>query len=215
MDQNLLVDDKIEDGALLIRCLERRHFDVTVAYWLKVAEESSWRFCVASSSFDANAPHLAFRALYDALDEIPQCTITPMDLTILSNTDPAARATVALRDRNPSREPKRYHGRRLNAVATAELVIYPRRLPMEVQQLSNGKWQVLITESDNVWLTCDSEEEARAIAAAPILEYEALDGIRSGGAFAAELEKTAAALAKHRMSFGNRFFTRLAENACK
>lgn len=82
----------------------------------------------------------------------------------------------------------------------------PDRLPVREYE---GRWEVLIVIKD-MWLACENEADARAIAAAPVLEYESLERIRSGPSFAAELERTATALTKYRMGFGSRFFERRA-----
>ncbi len=75
-----------------------------------------------------------------------------------------------------------------------------------------GTHEVLIVP-ENTWLQCHNEQDAQAIAAAPVLEYESLGGGRTGDEFAAELEETADALEKHRIGFGSRFFRRRAEEA--
>ena len=74
------------------------------------------------------------------------------------------------------------------------------------------RYEVLIAPAD-MWLTCETEEDARAVAAAPVLEYASLHGHGTGDEFAAELERTADALDKYRMQFGSRFFRRRAEEA--
>jgi len=73
-----------------------------------------------------------------------------------------------------------------------------------------GEWQVFLVERDK-WLTCECEDDARAISNAPVLKYDALAGGRSGRAFADELERTAKALGKYHLGPGSRFFTRRAE----
>ena len=202
MDTEILVDEKIEDGATLIRHLIRRKFDVSVALWGKATEESSWRFYIASRTYDPKMPNLAFPLVYSALSEIPQCSITPMDISICADTDPIARDAIELRDRNPSREPKRYLGKRIGSAVAAELVVYPRLLPLKVRVTPEGHWQVLISEPDDLWLKCDSEEDARAVAAARVLEEEAWRRIKTGPQFVAELEKAAGVMEKYHMGFG-------------
>jgi len=115
-----------------------------------------------------------------------------------------------LRDRFFNRNPARYQGKRLSTLATEELVIYPPRLPLQVRE-REGQWEVLISEPDDLWLKCDSEDDARAIAAARVLEHEALARLRADPQFAAELEKTADVMEKHRMGFGARFLRRRAQ----
>lgn len=213
MDQNLLVESGIEDGQKLIRQLVRDQFEVDVAFWVKKNEDSLWRFYIAAPWVDPAKLGSALKIVYDALAKLPGCSVSPADVALLTNQDPFARDVIALRDGYPSREPKFYRSRRLGSMFVEELCIYPRRFPWKTRQLPDGSWQVLIAEPDGVWLTCDSEEEALAIAAAPVLEYEALDRVNSGEPFASELEKTAEAFAKYRMSFGSRFFRRRAQEA--
>ena len=211
MDTELLVENKIEDGDALIRQLIRDQFEVRVAFWVKRTEEGLWYLYIASSSVSAEKLNEAYRNVYAALSKIPECSVSPSEIKIITATDPIAREAVALRDRNPSREPKRYHGMRLGNLTTEELCIYPRRLPLKVRELPNGPWQVLINEIDDVWLTCDSEDDARTIAKARVLEEEALERLNSGEQFAAELEKTADAMEKYRMGFGSRSLRRRAQ----
>lgn len=213
MDTDLLVENKIEDGERLIRQLIRDQFEVGVAFWVKINEDGLWYLYIASTSVDAKKMGEALHKVYAALDNIPACSITPTEITLLTSTDPIAQDAEALRDRYPSREPKPYRGQRLANLATEEVLIYPRLFPLKVRELADGHWQVLISELDDVWLTCDSEEDARAIAAARVLEYEALAQLKSGEQFAVELEKTADAMEKYRMSFGSRFLRRRAQEA--
>jgi hypothetical protein len=78
-----------------------------------------------------------------------------------------------------------------------------------VRKVGDGGWEVLIAD-ENMWLSCASETDARIIARARILEYESLEGTRSGDAFAAELDELASTLEKYRMGFGSRYFRRRA-----
>jgi hypothetical protein len=86
--------------------------------------------------------------------------------------------------------------------------------PFPVRKVDNDQWEVLIVPEKN-WLTCVDENDARAISAAPVLEYESLEKIKSGTSFAAELEKTADVLEKYHIGFGSRFFRGRAEEARK
>jgi hypothetical protein len=208
MDTGALVETKFEDGKRLIRQLGREQFGVAVAFWAKTTEDSLWQLWIASPAVDSKNLGEALRIVYAALAKCPD--VSPSEITLLTNTDPIAQAAVTLRDRYPSREPKRYHGQRLGTLATEELLIYHLPFPWEVRELPDGSWQVLISERDDVWLTCESEDEARTIAVAPVLQFEALGQLNSGEQFAAELEKTADAMAKYHMGFGSRFLRRRA-----
>lgn len=88
----------------------------------------------------------------------------------------------------------------------------PEQLP--VRKVGDGPWEVLIISNDR-WLPCESEDDARLIAAAPVYEYEALERIRYGPDFADELDRLANVLEDYRIGFGSRFFRRRAEEARK
>ena len=79
-----------------------------------------------------------------------------------------------------------------------------------IREVRGRGWEVLIVPEE-LWLTCESKEDAEAIAAAPLLEYQALERTRTGAAFAAELERTSVTMARYRMGFGSRFFLGLAQ----
>lgn len=209
MGTDVLVANKIADGQRLINQLIRDQFDVGVAFWVKTDEEGLWHLWIASSAVDEERMGEALRKVYAALSKVPNCEIMPSEIKLVEGTNPIARAAIAERDRNPGRDPVRYAGKQLGKLAIEEACIYPRRLPWEVRE-RDGVWEVSISDRD-VWLSCDSEDDARAIAAAPVLEYEALARLKSGPQFAAELEKTADTLAKYRMSFGSRFLRRRAQ----
>src|SRR5688572_23132200 len=135
MDTDVLVESKIEDGDALIRQLIRDQFEVRVAFWVKRTEEGLWYLYLASSSDSAEKLNEAYRIVYEALTKIPECSVLPSEIKVITGTDPIAREAVAWRDRNPSREPKRFHGKRLGNLTTEELCIYPRRLPLKVREL--------------------------------------------------------------------------------
>ena len=86
----------------------------------------------------------------------------------------------------------------------------PRPLP--VRKVGDGPWEILIVGNDR-WLQCDSEQHARTIAKAPVYEYEALERLRSGVSFAADLGELADVMERYRFGFGSRFFRRRAEEA--
>ena len=71
----------------------------------------------------------------------------------------------------------------------------PDRFP--VRQLE-GVWRVLIVEED-MWLDCDSEDDARTIAKAPIYWEECACQRRSDAEFAEELEMASVVMARHRL----------------
>lgn len=213
MDTDLLVD-KVEEGELLIRELIRAHFDVTAAFWVKLPDSGVWHLYIASSTFDRDKPNLATRVVYAAIDKVPKCSIAPLEITLIPNADPISRDAVLLRDRFPSRVPKVFHRRRLGNLDTEEICVYPRRLPLKLRQLSNGQWQVQISEFDDIWFTCATEDDARTISDSPVLESEA-SRLKAGDTFAAELTKTANVMQKYGMVVGSAYFDDLAQKLPK
>lgn len=211
MDTDVLVESKIEEGAALIRHLIGDQFAVSVAFWVKRNEEGLWYLYIATSSVKAEDLKHAYRIVYSALADSPEYLISPSEINVITSTDPIAADAIALRDRNPSREPKRYRERRLGNLMTEEVWIYPRRFPLPVRQLPDGPWQVLISEYDDVWLTCDSQAHARIIANARVLEEEAMEQRNPDEKLAAELENTAKVMDRYRMGFGSRSLKSRAE----
>ena len=209
MDSNVLVETKIEDGKRLIRHLIREQFEVQTAFWVKRSEEGSWQLWLASPAVDPQRLGDALSTVFAALTKVPGCTVSATEITLLSDSDPIAREAAILRDRYPSQEV--FQGKRLGKLATEKLLMYPRPLPWDVRELPDGAWQVRISERDDVWLTCETEGEARAIAEAPVLKDQALAHLKTGPEFAAKLEMTADALQKYRMDFGSRFLRRRAQ----
>jgi hypothetical protein len=209
MDTVALVENRIEDGQRLIRRLGSEQFRISVAFWAKPCGDGLWQLWIASPAVDANHMGDALHKVYAALGELPGDGITPLDLKLVANYSPIARAAIALRDRSPSRKPIHLHSIRLNNLELDEAWIYPLQLPWEMRE-REGHWEVLISEYDN-WLSCDSEDDARAIAATPVLKDEALAQERRDPQFVSELERTADALARYRLGFDSRFLRRYAE----
>ncbi len=211
MDSELLVDPPLEDGRKLIAELRRDGFDVTVAFWVRTTEEGLWHLYIGSNSVGAERLGDAYSIVYACLRRMPNSSISLHQINLVHPTNSIALDAIAVRDQNPGRTATHYEGKRLGNLAIEEAYIYPLPFPWAVRQGPNGQWQVLISEADDIWLDCESEEDARAIAAAPVLQYQALARAESGPQFAAELRKTADVMEKYRMGFGSRFFRRRAE----
>ena len=86
----------------------------------------------------------------------------------------------------------------------------PQRFP--VRKVGDQEWEVLIA-TDNTWLSCETERDARIIANGPMLKYESLERTRPGPEFARELDEIADTLTKYGIGFGSRFFRRRATEA--
>ena len=163
MDTELLVENRIVDGQKLVRELVRSGFDVTVAFWVLPSESETWFLYIGSKSVSPDKPGGAYGVLYACLSRVPEASMGLSEIHVVPVSDPIARAAIAVRDRNGKRNPARYDGKRLGDLDIEEAWIYPKPLPWQVRQDADGHWQVLISEPDDVWLDCASEEDARAL----------------------------------------------------
>ncbi len=137
MDTELLVDDRIEEGRLLVERLIADGFDVSVAFWAKATEEGFWQFFIASSFFkNAEKPSNVYTAVYWAL----QAVGCRSDLTLLNDKEPIAQAAIELRDRLPARISTRYHVRRLGGLSVNEVYVYPK-VTVPLRQSRQCVWQ--------------------------------------------------------------------------
>jgi hypothetical protein len=137
VDQELLVDNRIEDGEKLLAELVRSGFDVSVAFWVLTSEEDSWHLYIGSNSVDPVRAGQSFGTLYVSLSRIPDAAITISEVSLVHSSDPIAKEAMAQRDRRPGRIPIRYRGKRLGNLAIEEAYIYPKIGPMtrdEVRQ---------------------------------------------------------------------------------
>lgn len=132
MDTAVLVDDRIEDGARLLRQLAADGFDVSVGCWVKTAEEGLWFLYVGSRSLEVGGDKLAdgYRTAYASWTKADAQSITLSDIKLVPASNPIAGAAMALRDRSRDGGPIRYQGsRRLGQMAVEEVYIYPADSP--------------------------------------------------------------------------------------
>lgn len=125
MAPELLVDDRIEDGARLTTELVRDGFDVSAAFWVCTQEEGLWFLYVASASVTRDSYANAYRTLYATLTRLDISAITLSNVKLVAPDNPIAVDAVALRDRHPVRIPTRVGAGRLGGVAIREAHIYP------------------------------------------------------------------------------------------
>ncbi len=74
----------------------------------------------------------------------------------------------------------------------------PDRFPIRLH--AEQGWQVFIVEEQE-WLNVQNEEEAKAISVSPLLNYDALQCLRTGADFAKELSAAATVLRKYGRHF--------------
>ena len=126
MASDLLVDERIEDGARLASELVRSGFDVTAAFWIQTQDEGLWFLYLASSSLGYDGLANAYRKVYLSLARLKIESFALSQIKLLEPNNPIAADIVALRDRYPARIPTRVGSGRLSAIAAEEAYIYPR-----------------------------------------------------------------------------------------
>lgn len=126
MDTELLVEDQIDDGQMLIEQLVKHGFEVSAAFWVKRSGDAPWRFFIASPLADTEKQGNVYHRVYTALDEISSLTVTPSDINLIGDSNPIARSAIQLRDSRSAKTPIKYHGNRLATLAIEEAYIYPR-----------------------------------------------------------------------------------------
>src|SRR3954447_10293647 len=125
MDTELLVDERVDDGRLLLSELVRSGFDLTAGFWVKTSEEGLWSLYIASPVVRQGRIGEAYGTLYTALSRLPDPSITLSDIKLVAPDSAVAAEAIAIQDRYGARIPTRYNGDRLGRVAIDEAYIYP------------------------------------------------------------------------------------------
>jgi hypothetical protein len=125
MDTELLVDNRIDDGAKLLAELVRSGFDVTVAAWVRTREEGLWFLYIGSNSASPENVADAYRTVYVCLRNIPDSSVGISEIKLVHASNPIARDALAVRDRSSGRMPIRYRGKALGNLALEEAYVYP------------------------------------------------------------------------------------------
>jgi hypothetical protein len=156
VDTELLVENELDEGQLLIDQLIRDGFDVSVAFWAKTSDDGSWRLFIGSPVVETGGATTAYHRVYSSLGAIHASSIEPSTITLLNEKDPTTQTAIKLRDRLPSKIPTRYHGRRLDGLSVAEAYIYPKtEIPLRqsfiVSYVRQGE--------TNIWLATTRRRE--------------------------------------------------------
>ena len=134
MDTDLLVGTLIDDGRWLLRFLANDHFEVSVAFWARVQADGSWNLFLATPHLPAASEGSAspYIRVYSALDQLPNRSISAMDVSLLEVSNPIAIDAVAVRDRYPARGATHIRSKlRLGNLTVAEAYIYPTQTTLE------------------------------------------------------------------------------------
>lgn len=141
MGQDLLVNELLDDGWLLIEKLAESAFEVETAFWAKPADEGKWYLHLSSSFVSQHGPLESYQVVNRVLRQTPELRINPFEVRLLELSDAlatAARAVIKPRiSTSPFAVPNpRHHtgwtyfgGSTLAGVSIDGAYIYPPRQP--------------------------------------------------------------------------------------
>lgn len=84
MDPTVLVNQKIEEGANLIRALDSRHYPVSAAFWLFDPDDNRWKLVIASPNYDTNGPRSVYRVIQKYVSAVSEDDLALTDITVTS-----------------------------------------------------------------------------------------------------------------------------------
>jgi hypothetical protein len=125
MAEELLVDDQIDTGQLIVDQLLADGFDVAVAFWVK-NDEGLWRLYLASPGFDDRKPRDNYLAIRDSLAKVPNPEARFWPINLIDERNPIARDALRIAGRPGKKEGIRYRGTRLGDLPIEEAYIYPK-----------------------------------------------------------------------------------------
>jgi hypothetical protein len=124
-----LVEARIEAGQRLVVQLLRDGFPVALAFWVKTAEEGTWRLNVASQIVETIALAEAYgllRASHERLGGIP---LSMSEIRLIGSQSSLTRRVYALLASFPySGRPARFSGQQLEEWTIDEVYVYPAYL---------------------------------------------------------------------------------------
>jgi hypothetical protein len=124
MAAELLVDDLIADGQVLVDQLAEDGFDVALAFLARRSDAMSWDMYLAYPKAAGQDQGTAFNAAYAALLKHPDSSIGLSDIKLIDSASLAAQTAVAFRDRHPANQVTRYRGRPLGDLSIEDAYIY-------------------------------------------------------------------------------------------
>ena len=84
MVKTKLVEGLINDGAVLLRELDRRNFPVEAMFWVHLPDQGYWRLIIASPVVAEQGGLAAYRRLGDLLQEIELAGTTLEDISLFA-----------------------------------------------------------------------------------------------------------------------------------
>lgn len=126
MDQSTLVGDQIQDGRRIIERFAADGNAVQAAFWVREADEGSWRLYVATDLVDREGPAAAYLALDLSLQKLGQPGALGDRIMVVRPDYPIARDVLAIMKQNPDRS-RVWRAQEIETSAEDQIYIYPAR----------------------------------------------------------------------------------------
>jgi hypothetical protein len=134
-----VVDRRIDDGQKLVLQLARDSFEVAAAFWLKAAEDAWAHLYLVSNAVDQLGPRDAYRAVQAALQRLAAPSVTLLDVKLISESEPLARAVRKLQRQSKDRRPITVRDGHLGDLFVEEAYLYPPLPRQKRAPVSLGK----------------------------------------------------------------------------
>jgi hypothetical protein len=125
MDQETLVEHRIDDVPRLINQLKQANFDVKAAFWLYTSETDQWFLYLVSDVADKKGITAAYKLVHMALRRLTNVWINRFEVKLVSPTNPVAKAVTDLLSKQHSPVPTQVRGMNLGDVYLENAYIYP------------------------------------------------------------------------------------------
>jgi hypothetical protein len=124
MDQATLVEPEIDDVTRLIDQLRRDNFDVKAAFWLYTTEADQWFLYIASDAVNQKGIIEAYKAVYQAMRQMPDLRIDRFQVKLVAPDDPVAKAVIDFQSKQRARLPTRIRATNLGGVYIENAYLY-------------------------------------------------------------------------------------------
>lgn len=84
MDPTILVRQKIDQGANLLRSLDRHSFPVSAAFWFFDSEDKRWKLIIASRNYDTEGPRSVYEVIQSYVSAVSEDGLALTDIAATS-----------------------------------------------------------------------------------------------------------------------------------
>jgi len=131
MDQGPLVNEQIAAAAKFLGEFHKS-YPVQSAFWLKESEDGTWSLYVVSDQITDENFVDAYGEVIRIEEEIKDPWFDSIQVKVLGEDDPLARAVAEQRRRYPAGKPARFFAQTVDGIEADEIYVYPSPLPAAV-----------------------------------------------------------------------------------